>query len=443
MSDERHLSTTASDEQAKISDPSAPLVHWLAVAAAPSPELVGHRMLANGLVVGRGTAPIFRDDRQLSRRHASFIEVDGELEVIDLDSHNGTWLRGARITKKRLAVGDYVRVGAFGFVVARAPALRRVRSDDVLAGDSHVFQRALAELEALAASTLPAIVWGPPGSGRSSFCERVHARSGREGALEWLDVRGIPEDALRASLLGAIERAAGGTLVIESVDAIATAARGVASAAIAAAERVPCRILATSTSEDALAGILPGSAWTVRMPPLAERRDDIVLLLDRLSRRLDAKLALTAEQVESLVTRAFPGNVTELATLVERAHRSAPELRDVLLGVTADRAAPDAPVVIARSGAWFSTGSTRVDLTASPVLASVLRALVKAHVSGQGWVGTDALVGDSWSGERILARAAKNRVYVAMSSLRRLGLRNVVVRGDAGYSLEGNFVLAE
>jgi hypothetical protein len=443
VSDREHrLSTTDTHVRSPLSEPS-PLVFWLVTADAPTPELVGHRLLAHGLVVGRGEAEIFRDDRRLSRRHASFAETDAGLDVIDLGSHNGTWMQGARVTKRSLVAGDYVRLGSFGFVVARAPALRRLRSDDVLVGDSHAFQLALAELEALAASEVPALIWGPAGSGRSAFCERVHARSQREGTLEWVDPRGAPDDALRTSLLGAVERARGGTVVLDCVEAVSTSARTIVEATIAAAHRARCRLLVTSVREDALSAIVADTAWTVSVPSLAERRDDIPLLFASICRRLDARLTLTPDQVEQLVTRSFRGNVTELATLVERAHRSPPELRDSVLGVASDRIAPNTPVVLARSGKWFVAAGTRVDLGDSPTLAAVLGALVRGHISGRRYVDTAAIVADGWAGERILPRAARNRVYVAVSSLRSSGLRSIVVRTAEGYALEGDFVLED
>lgn len=437
------LGTTASEQAGDAPGGSSALPHWLAVAVAPRAELVGHRMLAHGLVVGRGAAAMFREDAQLSKRHATFTETDGGLDVADLGSRNGTWCDGRRVAKKRLAVGDYVRVGAFGFVVARAPGVRALRSDEVLIGDSHVFQRVLAELEATAPSDSPALVWGPAGAGRSTFCERVHARSGRQGALVWVDARGLSEDALRVALFDAIGKAPGGTLVVEAIDTVSPHSGCNIEAALSAALRARCRFLATAKREDALAPFLPGKPWTVRMPPLSERRDDIPLLLEHLTKRLGATLALSPKQRERVVTRTYDGDVGELAALIERAYRSPPELRDALFGVTSDETAPDAPVMLARSGQWVVANGTRVDLSDSPTLAAVLRSLVNGHLAGRRCVPTSEVVAESWSDERILPRAASNRIYVAMNSLRRIGLRGIIVRGDGGYTLEGNFVLSD
>ncbi len=64
------------------------------------------------LTIGRNfDNPIRIDDRGVSGRHA-VVERDGDAFVIrDLNSHNGTWVGGVRVTGRRLAHGDYIRIG--------------------------------------------------------------------------------------------------------------------------------------------------------------------------------------------------------------------------------------------------------------------------------------------------------------------------------------------
>ena len=42
----------------------------------------------------------------------------------------------------------------------------------------------------------------------------------------------------------------------------------------------------------------------------------------------------------------------------------------------------------------------------------------------------------AWTDEKLLARAGANRVYVAMTTLRKMGLRDLLVRTDSGYVLD-------
>lgn len=47
----------------------------------------------------------------------------------------------------------------------------------------------------------------------------------------------------------------------------------------------------------------------------------------------------------------------------------------------------------------------------------------------------DALIAAGWPGERMLSKAGATRVYTAIASLRRLGLRDSLLRDDRGYLL--------
>ena len=75
------------------------------------------------VVLGRGTADVVIDDPEISRRHA-LVRVVGERVVIDdLDSMNGTWVNGQRITDTvELRPGDVVRLGSSVFELQVEPA---------------------------------------------------------------------------------------------------------------------------------------------------------------------------------------------------------------------------------------------------------------------------------------------------------------------------------
>lgn len=56
-------------------------------------------------------------DRGVSRKHASVLEQqDGTLVLRDLDSHNGTYVGGVRVTETLLVPGDEILVGESRFV---------------------------------------------------------------------------------------------------------------------------------------------------------------------------------------------------------------------------------------------------------------------------------------------------------------------------------------
>lgn len=77
----------------------------------------------------------------------------------------------------------------------------------------------------------------------------------------------------------------------------------------------------------------------------------------------------------------------------------------------------------------------RVDLVRHPALRRVLLALVEARAERRS-LSTAELLARGWPGERVAREAGANRVYVAIATLRRKGLREAIVRGAEGYSLE-------
>jgi predicted ATPase len=71
----------------------------------------------------------------------------------------------------------------------------------------------------------------------------------------------------------------------------------------------------------------------------------------------------------------------------------------------------------------------------SPMRLILLR-LVEAHAERRGQaVALDQLVSAGWPGERMLADAARNRGYMALSRLRKLGLGPLIERNEDGYRL--------
>ena len=61
-----------------------------------------------------------------------------------------------------------------------------------------------------------------------------------------------------------------------------------------------------------------------------------------------------------------------------------------------------------------------------------------AEVAGEapdGCLGVDDLLAIGWPGEKMARSSALNRLYVALATLRSLGLRDVIVRRPEGYAL--------
>lgn len=147
---------------------------------AKNGPLAGQRLeVTDELTLGRLEADVVVEDSELSRRHAVFRVVDGELEVEDLGSTNGTFVEGRRIdAPTRIANGDKVKLGISLFVAEVEPAIQatRVREiPDVDAGATRLrptpeapeppgatVLRPAAELAPTAAAAVPPPAAAPP-----------------------------------------------------------------------------------------------------------------------------------------------------------------------------------------------------------------------------------------------------------------------------------------
>ena len=68
-------------------------------------------------------------------------------------------------------------------------------------------------------------------------------------------------------------------------------------------------------------------------------------------------------------------------------------------------------------------------------------ALVQAHRGGGGSLTVDQVLAAGWPDERILPDAGRARVYMAISTLRKLGLAPLMERMDEGYSFSPGLAL--
>ncbi|MGE3673200.1 MAG: hypothetical protein AB7K71_26240, partial [Polyangiaceae bacterium] len=97
---------------------------------------------------------------------------------------------------------------------------------------------------------------------------------------------------------------------------------------------------------------------------------------------------------------------------------------------------PEKPLLVAKDASFFrlSDQAQAVALGRRRAVRGVLRALVDARHAQPGVaLSVDDLIRAGWPGERILPSAAAGRVYTAIATLRRMGLRGVVEQNGAGY----------
>ncbi len=94
---------------------------WVLATEAEADPPFTFRILPGSIkTMGRATgAEFIVDAAMVSRLHCRLTAGATELEVVDLDSTNGTFVNGTRVTRATLNAGDRLGVGRVELIVSR------------------------------------------------------------------------------------------------------------------------------------------------------------------------------------------------------------------------------------------------------------------------------------------------------------------------------------
>src|SRR6059058_2361128 len=322
-----------------------------------------------GLLLGREEA-VFDDafdDMRMSIRHAEIRMEGGKVLVRDHGSETGTRLNGQILVGERaLEPGDVLRLGDTLLVYAPAPPTSGIAEPE-LVGASATMAAVRRSVDAVAARKHMVVVTGETGTGKEVVARLVHQRSGRTGPFVAVNCGTFTEGLLASDLFGHVRgaftgavaeqqrlfRAArGGTLVLDEVAEIPMVLQANLLRVLEMSEVRPVggtrdfatdvRVIATSNRElvdlvqagrfrpDLYARL---AQWTIRVPPLRERRDDIPALTSHLLARCDGLgRKLTPDLAEALLVHDWPLNVRGLLTVLSVAVVATPDEEPLALG---------------------------------------------------------------------------------------------------------------
>jgi transcriptional regulator of acetoin/glycerol metabolism len=317
-------------------------------------------------LTAREQALLFQYLKQLRMQNGAVIASNGQTTIMSADAAAfiqpadqtmlaaliAEGLRASRPFERSLtlASGETVQVlatprfdgGEHIGVILRLKPLAAVRSEEVLApptgifpglvGRSAAFQTALCAAEAALKTRKPVCIVGAPGTGKHALARAMAiALHGRIAAIDcatvearakrWLDTLLHHLRTVDVLILLHIEslppraRRALAALLTEQSDA--------AGARVIATARIPVRTSARAHAHGAMSDLCDVLATTtpIMMPSLAERREDIPLLVRAFLDRLETRrpLRLSAQAMQALMDAAWPGNVRQLQSVLHAA----------------------------------------------------------------------------------------------------------------------------
>ncbi len=317
-----------------------------------------------------GKAPendVVIDHPTVSRNHLVVRRLGDRFLVQDLDSTNGTFLDGAQVREAYLRPGALLEVGdvRLRFSPQVAPVQIDPSAEDRLGdlvGRSVPMRQIFALLQRISSTDSTILLVGETGVGKGAAAKAIHKLSPRaSGPLVVFDCASVSDSLIESELfghekgaftgavsqrIGCLERAHGGTLFLDEIDDLALDLQPKLLRAIEDREfrrlgasgpvSFDARIVVAS-KKDLWAETQAGrfredlyfrlSVFTVSLPPLRDRKEDIPLLVDAFAGeglwgRLPEKVR------EQFLGHTWPGNVRELRNALERARHMAdiPEL---------------------------------------------------------------------------------------------------------------------
>ncbi len=263
---------------------------------------------------------------------ARLVLHDATLPVVVVTGHSGV---ATAVAAMRAGAADFLikpwRNERLVEAVGRAAVLGRSRrsgaataGDVPLLGGSAVMVAVRALIARVAPTSAAAFVHGAAGTGKSLVAAMLHRASGRAGVPVVLDARSGPP---AADVAAAVDRATGGTLLIEDVELLPMAAQTAlgalaATRVLATSRRSPAELRASGAVRDDLLARL--TIVEFGLPPLRDRGNDIGLLADyflgcHAARHGRTPRALDAAAAAALAADVWPDNVRGLAAACERA----------------------------------------------------------------------------------------------------------------------------
>lgn len=275
------------------------------------------------------------------------------------------WRPEASFTRKEMGKAAFFAMASLPIIVQATQALAAhsnpdgdgSRIDDDLVGKSPAMQVLQRQMARLAPLDISVLIQGESGTGKELIARGLHRNSPRSGGpFVALNCSAIPESLLESELFGyakgaftgatatkqgSIERANGGTLFLDEIGDLSVAAQAKLLRVMQEKEiqrvgettprKVDVRFL-FATHKDLKKMVKEGayredlfyriSVYSLHVPPLRERGEDIALLLSHFTAKYAQAFARKKVQyapaaMQALCEYSWPGNVREMENAVQ------------------------------------------------------------------------------------------------------------------------------
>ncbi|MEB2310812.1 MAG: sigma 54-interacting transcriptional regulator [Sorangiineae bacterium] len=325
----------------------------------------GRTLVLDGALFRLGSNPsneLALADPRVSRFHCRLTRGESGWALSDAGSLNGTVVNGVRVREAELPLPS-CRI-ELGDSVVRVRELRSTSVESLperasfgeLYGESRAMRHLFAVLDKVAKSDATVLIEGESGTGKELVATEL-ARRGERAERPFLivDCSSISPSLIESELfghargaftgaeharVGAFEAADGGTIFLDEIGELplsmqpkllrALEAREIRRVGENEARRVDVRVLAATNrrlEREVNHGRFREDLYfrlgvvTVRVPPLRERREDLLLLVRVVLGSLNAEDSLhlfTPAVLADMTRHDWPGNVRELRNYVER-----------------------------------------------------------------------------------------------------------------------------
>lgn len=226
-------------------------------------------------------------------------------------------------------------------------------------GKNPTIKAAIGFAQKIALTDSPVAIRGASGTGKELFARAIHTSSNRSGSFVPINCAALPDSLLESELFGYVggaftggkkggkaglfETARDGTVFLDEIADMSPTSQAKllrliqegAVRRIGGDREIPINARIVTATNKNLEHLVEKKAFRkdlyyrvsvlpIHIPPLAQRLDDIPLLVEhflfQLTRKLGEKMpALTRDAYEKLTHHNWPGNIRELKNVVERA----------------------------------------------------------------------------------------------------------------------------